>query len=154
MSNSSGQVAVSAVTSTELGYLDGVTSKIQTQLNNKASSSHTHAATAGTISPSNTSKFTYNSGYVYKTAGIVCMCVNIQLKSACAKSTSYTIATIPSGFRPAQLVCCTSCAGVYGDSFYAQVTTAGTLSIFVGLNDIDADETIALNMMWATTLIG
>ena len=36
VSNSSGKVAVSAVTSTELGYLDGVTSAIQTQLNNKA----------------------------------------------------------------------------------------------------------------------
>lgn len=35
ISNSSGKVAVSAVTSTELGYLDGVTSNIQTQLNNK-----------------------------------------------------------------------------------------------------------------------
>ena len=35
MSNSSGKVAVSAVTSTELGHLDGVTSAIQTQLNNK-----------------------------------------------------------------------------------------------------------------------
>lgn len=43
ISNSSGKVTVSAVTSTELGYLDGVTSAIQTQLNNKASSSHTHA---------------------------------------------------------------------------------------------------------------
>lgn len=34
ISNSSGKVAVSAVTSTELGYLDGVTSNIQTQLTN------------------------------------------------------------------------------------------------------------------------
>lgn len=32
----------SAITSTELGYLDGVTSNIQNQLNGKASSSHTH----------------------------------------------------------------------------------------------------------------
>ena len=38
ISNSSGKVAVSAVTSTELGYLDGVTSNIQTQLDNKLSS--------------------------------------------------------------------------------------------------------------------
>ena len=38
ISNSSGKVEVSAVTSTELGYLDGVTSNIQTQLNNKLSS--------------------------------------------------------------------------------------------------------------------
>lgn len=36
ISNGSGKVAVSAVTNTELGYLDGVTSAIQTQLNAKA----------------------------------------------------------------------------------------------------------------------
>lgn len=42
ISNSSGKVAVSAVTSTELGYLDGVTSAIQTQLDGKAASGHTH----------------------------------------------------------------------------------------------------------------
>ena len=35
VSNSSGKVDVSAVTSTELGYLDGVTSNVQTQLNKK-----------------------------------------------------------------------------------------------------------------------
>lgn len=35
ISNSSGKVAVSAVTSTELGYLDGVTSNVQTQLSSK-----------------------------------------------------------------------------------------------------------------------
>lgn len=39
VSNSSGKVAVSAVTATELGYLDGVTSNIQTQLNSKVSTS-------------------------------------------------------------------------------------------------------------------
>lgn len=36
VSNGNGKVAVSAVTSTELGYLDGVTSAIQTQLDAKA----------------------------------------------------------------------------------------------------------------------
>ena len=35
ISNSSGKVAASAVTSTELGYLSGVTSNVQTQLDNK-----------------------------------------------------------------------------------------------------------------------
>lgn len=35
VSNSSGKVDVSSVTSTELGYLDGVTSNVQTQLNGK-----------------------------------------------------------------------------------------------------------------------
>lgn len=37
VSNASGKVAVSAVTATELGYLDGVTSNIQTQINGKLS---------------------------------------------------------------------------------------------------------------------
>lgn len=41
VSNGSGKVAVSAVTSTELGYLDGVTSNVQTQLNNKVPTSRT-----------------------------------------------------------------------------------------------------------------
>lgn len=44
VSNASGKVAVSAVTSTELGYLDGVTSSVQTQLNAKAAASHSHPA--------------------------------------------------------------------------------------------------------------
>ena len=39
VSNGSGKVAVSAVTSTELGYLDGVTSGIQSQINAKLSRS-------------------------------------------------------------------------------------------------------------------
>ena len=38
VSNGSGKVAVSAVTATELGYLDGVTSNVQTQLNKKLES--------------------------------------------------------------------------------------------------------------------
>ena len=43
ISNGSGKVAVvDSVSSTELGYLDGVTSNVQTQLNGKAASSHTH----------------------------------------------------------------------------------------------------------------
>lgn len=45
ISNGSGKVAVSAVTSTELGYLDGVTSAVQTQLNDKVSKSSTSVQT-------------------------------------------------------------------------------------------------------------
>ncbi len=43
VSDGSGKLSISAVTATELGYLDGVTSAIQTQLNGKAASSHTSA---------------------------------------------------------------------------------------------------------------
>ena len=38
VSNSAGKVAASTITSTELGYLDGVTSNVQTQLNKKLES--------------------------------------------------------------------------------------------------------------------
>jgi hypothetical protein len=42
VSDSNGDVSVSAVTATEVGYLDGVTSAIQTQLNNAYSSDDTN----------------------------------------------------------------------------------------------------------------
>lgn len=43
VSDGSGHPAVSAVTATELGYLDGVTGNVQAQLNGKAASSHSHS---------------------------------------------------------------------------------------------------------------
>ena len=55
ISNADGKVAVSDVTSTELGYLKGVTADIQAQLNDKAPTDHTHSigitggATATTV---------------------------------------------------------------------------------------------------------
>ena len=53
VSDSNGKVAASSkITSTELDYLDGVTSPIQEQLNDKAASSHEQAAstiTSGTF---------------------------------------------------------------------------------------------------------
>lgn len=49
VSDSDGKVAVSAITSTELGYLDGVTSNIQTQINGKISNNvFTGGGTSGT----------------------------------------------------------------------------------------------------------
>lgn len=42
VSNGSGKVSVSDITSTELSYLDGVTSNVQTQLDGKSESDHTH----------------------------------------------------------------------------------------------------------------
>lgn len=45
VSGSNGKVAVSDITAIEVSYLDGVTSNIQTQLNAKSASSHTHIHT-------------------------------------------------------------------------------------------------------------
>ena len=64
VSDTSGRPAVSSVTSTELGYLDGVTSAIQTQLNGKAASSHTHAATSITGLTTNRALVSNGSGQV------------------------------------------------------------------------------------------
>lgn len=44
VSDASGKITQSSVTSTELSYVSGVTSAIQTQLNGKAASNHTHTA--------------------------------------------------------------------------------------------------------------
>lgn len=81
VSNSSGKVAVSNVTSTELGYLDGVTGNIQTQLNNKLekapvtsvnnktgavqlNASDVGALPDTTIIPSKTSQLDNDSGFI------------------------------------------------------------------------------------------
>lgn len=42
VTDGSGVIGVSSVTSTELGYLSGVTSALQTQLNGKSNTGHTH----------------------------------------------------------------------------------------------------------------
>lgn len=47
VSDGSGKVAVSAVTSTELGYLNGVTSSIQTQMNARSDTSLSNISTTG-----------------------------------------------------------------------------------------------------------
>ena len=81
IANSSGKVAVSNVTSTELGYLDGVTSNVQTQLdkklekapvtsvNSKTGAVQLNANDVGalpdtTVIPSKTSQLDNDSGYV------------------------------------------------------------------------------------------
>ena len=81
VSNSSGKVTVSTVTSTELGYLDGVTSNVQTQLNkklekapvtsvnNKTGAVQLNASDVGalpntTVIPTKTSQLTNDSGYL------------------------------------------------------------------------------------------
>jgi hypothetical protein len=59
------QDKVEGVSDTEIGYLDGVTSAIQTQINGKANTSHTHTITDITTfavtSPANGQTLVYNS---------------------------------------------------------------------------------------------
>ena len=55
ITDANGKVVVSAITSTELGYLDGVTSNIQTQFSGKSDANHIHGniANDGTLSTAN-----------------------------------------------------------------------------------------------------
>ena len=61
ISNGSGKVAVSAITSTELGYLDNVTSNIQTQLDNKVAKVATANKVYGTDASGNQTTYDKNS---------------------------------------------------------------------------------------------
>ena len=69
ISNSSGKIEVSSVTSTQLGYVSGVTSAIQTQLNNKAalkSPTFTGTPKAPTASAGTNTTQIATTAYVYR----------------------------------------------------------------------------------------
>ena len=58
-----------AATAAELNYVDGVTSNIQTQLNNKASSSHTHTTTIAASSGTNELTLAHGTKYAITAGG-------------------------------------------------------------------------------------
>ena len=90
MSNGSGKVAVSAVTSTELGYLDGVSSNVQTQLDGKSPTSHTHSyAGSSSVGGSATSAVKLDTSTagdantpVYFTGGKPVACTSLDLNTS------------------------------------------------------------------------
>lgn len=73
ITDSNKNIAASTVTSTELGYLDGVTSAIQTQLNGKAASNHTHnyAAVSHTHNATQVNGLTVNRALISNRSGQV-----------------------------------------------------------------------------------
>lgn len=62
VSNASGKIDVSAVTTTELNYVSGVTSALQTQINAKAPSASPTLTTPTLASPTTTGTVTVNGG--------------------------------------------------------------------------------------------
>lgn len=90
VSNGSGKVAVSDITSTELGYLDGTTSNIQTQLDGKAASGHTHSyAGSASVGGSATSAVKLDTSTagdtntpVYFTGGKPVACTSLDLNTS------------------------------------------------------------------------
>ena len=100
ISDSSGKLAVSAVTSTELGYLDGVTSNVQTQLNGKqATLSFDTTPTSGSANPV-TSGGVYtalNGSTMVSVTGSTTLGATHAGKFINANSTSAITITIPAG---------------------------------------------------------
>lgn len=97
-SDSSGKVAVSAVTSTELGYVSGVTSAIQAQLDGKASK------TLPSWSAPTLLNGWVNFGTPYAAAGYYKDDMGIVRLKGVIKSgsTGLNIFTLPTGYRPAE----------------------------------------------------
>lgn len=116
ISNGSGKVAVSAVTSTELGYLDGVTSNVQTQLDSKASKSAATTSANGLMT----------SAMVTKLNGIAEGANKYSLPTASSSTlggvkTTSTV-TSNSGY--------TACPIISGVPYYKDTNTTYSLSSF------------------------
>lgn len=84
ISNASGKVAVSSVTDTELGYVSGVTSSIQTQLNAKGTGSVTSVDVSG-----GTTGLTFTGGPV-TTSGTITAAGTLAVANGGTGQTSYT----------------------------------------------------------------
>ena len=101
---SSGKVVTaSSVTSTELGYVSGVTSAIQTQLNGKQATISTTEGTITFASGWTNADPTVTSGslrytFLRKYGNVVEVCCSCNTSNA--YSNWHQIATLPSGFRP------------------------------------------------------
>lgn len=130
MSNSSGKVEVSAVTSTELGYLDGVTSGIQSQLNGK----QTTANLSQTIDTSTTK---YPSNNAVKTA-----IANINL-SGYAKT---DLSNVSTAGKSASVSWGTPnyAAGIQKNSGFTS-DKAGLVLIIANVNDVVAAHVLKIN---------
>lgn len=84
ISNASGKVAVSAVTDTELGYVSGVTSSIQTQLNAKGTGSVTSVDVSG-----GTTGLTFTGGPI-TTSGTITAAGTLAVANGGTGQTTYT----------------------------------------------------------------
>jgi hypothetical protein len=112
LSNSSGKVAVSAVTSTELGYLDGVTSSVQTQLNGK------QATIAGWASTITTSNLTVNRALLSNSSGKVAVSAVTSTELGYLDGVTSSVQTQLDAVQPAHLLIKTTAQDVGNWSYF------------------------------------
>ena len=135
ISNGSGKVAVSSITSTELGHLDGVTSNIQTQLDGKSVSTHTH--TLATLT--DTTITSPASGEILKYNGTVW--INNTLSEAGIAAASHTHSYLPlSGGTLTGAVSGTTFSGI---SFNSITGLASTNPLINGTVAVGTATTVA-----------
>ena len=95
VSDGSGKVAVSAVTSTQLGYLNGVTSAVQTQLNGKASNTDLTAHTGNKSNPHAVTKAQVGLGNVNNTSDLAKPISTATQTALNAKQNNLTFDNVP-----------------------------------------------------------
>lgn len=128
VSDGNGKVAVSAVTATELGYLDGVTSNVQTQLNAKSATSHTHTTLSGLTAT--VAELNYMDG--------VTSSVQTQLNAKASSSHTHPASNVTAGTLAGAVVANTTAVATIGTkqirNIYAGTAelTAGTSALTTG----------------------
>lgn len=124
VSNSAGKINSSSITTTELGYLDGVTSNIQTQLNSKISN-FTLLASGKTLNTSNTS-FTISSAKNYK--GFIFFGLT-QGSNTEASAEGYSSITIPSAMLGTTAKKFVITDGTNSKIFSVAISSSGTMTV-------------------------
>ena len=138
--------------STELGYLSGVTSAIQTQLNGKV--------TAATISSSSASidimegcgfYWVDNLHIMDKTLNTVtCQFRTSRQSSDSATTTSYQIGRIPEGYRPKRNYSYVF-SSMLGSPFGVYVDPAGIISVRTYAKTFTTNDQINCTFQWLTS---
>lgn len=133
MTNSSKEVTASSVTATELGYVHGVTSAIQTQLNNKQASLSTSSGTLTFASgwtkvdgETDTSVLRYT--HCRKYGKVVELAVSANTSSS--HSNWNTVCTIPSGYRPSHPFTALGYSNDNDSNAIFRVNTAGEVMVY------------------------
>ena len=131
VSNSSGKVAVSNVTSTELGYLDGVTSNVQTQLDKKLEKAPVTSVNSKTGAVSLTAS---DVGAVSKTGGT--MTGNLNVGSASLETNGYVTGT---WLKTTANIASNSAASKIAviDNGWIYTRTAAQIKSDIGLGNVD-----------------
>ena len=142
ISNGSGKIAISDVTSTELGYLDGVTSGIQSQLDNKAGTGDVITAQQAQDISDNNNK-TSNATHT----GDVTGATTLTIKSGVALAGNPTTTTQTAG-NDSTRIATTAFVGTAIDNLIG--TAGSTLDTLGELSASLADTTSSLNSLVTT----